>query len=1441
MANVVMSLISIAMAVGSAVQQQRAAKKAKKAAEEAADARKGYEIPVEGEPSNLPLVYGRALLGGVRVFHGTRNGYTYNGSNADKVLQTNANQSSGGTLTTKVWNYDNPVYTTNDDGTLSRRPTLTDEVINYTAGSNGLLNQSRYDDRNGYLTIQQAICQGEIHNLLDIIIDDSRLLTDCDLAGSTDHNRVTTAVRVDFHNNGGADAVGSANFSELKTATFNNIAYANITVKNDRDDPQWSSVPSVQFLVEGKTVRNILGGSLSTEYAYSNNPALCLLDYLLEPISGKNLPLSSIDLDSFEEAAIVCDMLVKNNAAVSGHIWKPTDRSRNVRRRDIPLYECNIVVDTSKTIRTNVEAILATMGDARLLWSGGKYKLQVEYPLSNEQIDIATTITDDDLHMDQTVEIAAPSMDTKLNHCIVKYHNEFNDFREDSVSWPDKTASDSYRGVGGQYYDLQKGSWEHSTAGVLKTNYGVWDGDETTIELGWSFKLDSGVYGGFTLYYNGDITNFVLKDDQGISVIPTSVVTLPDDTSVNLKVDPVSGVEREEITKYFNNEIHYYLGSEDTPEVYNIVINAVNSSLEEEDRVVAATLSKDTSDVTYWSTRAIGYESFEFVHVDNALYSIYLEEDGNIELEAEVFEDGITDYYHALAKAEENVRISRTTDVFSFKYLAKDKFLEPGDYIKFESETLGLGLGDNSLYLKIDKVKLDTDNMMSITATRFDYSQLAWNVEDDAYLTATPLFSAHIPAPRNFAYSTESARVYNSSGKLTWEPVNFYNITNYIVYAYFGGGDLDAYTNSPIFNEIGRTTDAFFILPWFDAPSALYGVRAVSENGRTSKMVFNDSNAAALPTFWGKEVVLSSDVAMFKKFSTGEVLPDSITITSTMSQFNNPHIKWYADEILLENENGATLTVPYFTDTEFKRFRIAVEDDSVMYSAVKDLFYLEVPYLTLGVDNLRVSNSTGDDVTFQTADCQIAWDYPTGTWANLDWLYYYVVRIYAVGQPHTLANVLYEENVGKATVFDLNFDKNSSILSGPLRTFEVTVSAVATDGNEGAETTIVPINYQAGQVTGVETTLLIGGVTVDWNTVEEYDLVGYSIYIGDVSTFVPSVFNKFTSVGKNTLSCPMFLPAGTVFIKVCAFDIFGEDSLVYSVVESVVIDHDIPATNVNEFFEEISKLYKYPVMEAESFSATTYNISWNAHFIYFDGIKYSISAGSTSNQFVYWHVGNGFLSTTADGTIFDGLAKQNGDWQIAKHYPATGAMEIVFNAQANALIGSAMIGVAAVQNVNIGQYIQSDDFYLNPGTNANGWQIDKAGVIRGTGIEIYSPSGNLLLGSGTSIETEWNDLLDTYGTKPANNATRGATIGGTLTGRFTEVTAKSAFGDNGIPGTFIESLAAEKLVAGVFTGFTIQTVDAVGPTTAGIILSGQTLSVYDGVSATPRVKLGFLG
>jgi len=115
-------------------------------------------------------------------------------------------------------------------------------------------------------------------------------------------------------------------------------------------------------------------------------------------------------------------------------------------RATLPLFECNVVIDPETNIRDNLETILETMNSAELIWSNGKYKLLLSYPTNEAGIfagltteEVAQRLITDDIILNDSFSMRWPNASERLNHCTIKFANEGLDFKDDAVSWPNKT------------------------------------------------------------------------------------------------------------------------------------------------------------------------------------------------------------------------------------------------------------------------------------------------------------------------------------------------------------------------------------------------------------------------------------------------------------------------------------------------------------------------------------------------------------------------------------------------------------------------------------------------------------------------------------------------------------------------------------------------------------------------------------------------------------------------------------------------------------------------------------------------------------------------------------------------------------------------------------------------------------------------------------------
>jgi hypothetical protein len=892
----ILAITSFVIAAASAVYQVIQAKKQQAQALAAADARKGYELVSDGAPEFLPIIYGRALVGGVRPFSTTLSTYYYVEPNSQKSLLTGSPGYDSYSYNYKIWGID-----------FNKLIDVSSIVSNQGSGA---LSSSLSGHNNEFLYYQQAMCAAPINRVVDVIIDGSRYIDDPTLGSygkiqatttTKEYTGVKAAMRLDFHYNGGeVDTIMAANCPERNSSYFTNIAYMSGVFRLDRDDPQFNGIPQVQALIEGRKVRWVTNGIISTtalykddaiNYKYTTNPAWCLLDYLLDPISGKRLTLDEVDLDSFEHVAGICGKIVQTNVPVGGKFWKPTVQEPQISTRDLPLYEANILVDTSKPHRDNIESILSTMGDARLIWSGGKYRLSLQYVDTNDQLIIGTTITDTELALGKDVSVAWPDATNRYNFATIRFHNEYEGFKEDSVSWPPKITSNYSQGVGAINYPVGIGSWDDSKAGGrLLNQYNVWNGAGNDVTMTWKLKVPKENAGTYQVIVAGD-------DSIDFSMVDSATNRLVGQVGV-----ASSHVEDSRIITLDLNA---------TKEViYTITITGHNIYNVKVDHKGLAAKIYDSNNIL-WTTRSTSYSSFTNVSDNNAVYLAMLNEDNNIELEVDVFSEGITDTQHALAKAEELVRTSRSAVAYKFTYVITDKYLEPGDYIKLASESLGIGTGPNPLYLRVDASKVVDNDKCEVSATRFDSTQLAWANKADVYIGAPPIYTLEIPQPSALTYSLSPDKIV-ASGTLTVGKVSFANFVGYVFYSHRPGIDATDQNGLPIYNEIGRSSTETFIIPPINAASAFFGVKTLSSNGRMSLLTTTDPfNAVVLHNTWTQNVEIIPTALEFSN-SAGFVTPNDITLNANPFGYINPQYTWY-DGLIPLAVTTSTAVIPKFT------------------------------------------------------------------------------------------------------------------------------------------------------------------------------------------------------------------------------------------------------------------------------------------------------------------------------------------------------------------------------------------------------------------------------------------------------------------------------------------------------------------------------------------------
>ena len=145
------------------------------------------------------------------------------------------------------------------------------------------------------------------------------------------------------------------------SAVGNKLAYIGMRFKweDDTDNrPVWPvGIPTTTLTVRGKRVYDPRNNSV----AWSQNPSLCILDYLMNPIYGRGAAEAGVDMPSFVDSAWYCDQMVDT----------PGGRQKR--------YTLDGIIDTSRSIRENMIDMLATCRGL-LIYSGGKWQLRIDRP-----------------------------------------------------------------------------------------------------------------------------------------------------------------------------------------------------------------------------------------------------------------------------------------------------------------------------------------------------------------------------------------------------------------------------------------------------------------------------------------------------------------------------------------------------------------------------------------------------------------------------------------------------------------------------------------------------------------------------------------------------------------------------------------------------------------------------------------------------------------------------------------------------------------------------------------------------------------------------------------------------------------------------------------------------------------------------------------------------
>jgi len=261
---------------------------------------------------------------------------------------------------------------------------------------------------NTYLYVILALCEGPIYAIDNVYINDV-LSTDSRFSGKVSITKYL----------GGDDQTAdstfiAANIGWTSDHRLRGVAYLAMRFTYDQD-VFGSGVPTVTAIVRGRTVYD----PRSDTTGYSDNPALCLRDYLTNTRYGKGLDTSTIDDTSFGDAADKCEELVSKYTGASG-----TE----------PIFTCNAVLNTANNLFENTKVLLSGMRGI-MPYSNGTYGLIIED-------DYADSF---DFNIDNIIggiSITSTGKSNKYNRVTAKFTNPNANWQLDTITWPEADSAD---------------------------------------------------------------------------------------------------------------------------------------------------------------------------------------------------------------------------------------------------------------------------------------------------------------------------------------------------------------------------------------------------------------------------------------------------------------------------------------------------------------------------------------------------------------------------------------------------------------------------------------------------------------------------------------------------------------------------------------------------------------------------------------------------------------------------------------------------------------------------------------------------------------------------------------------------------------------------------------------------------------------------------------
>ena len=279
--------------------------------------------------------------------------------------------------------------------------------------------------KNEYLNLVCVFCEGEVDAIEEIFFNDIP-------SAQISSERYYIEKYTGSDNQTYSAKLGAEISAWKSTATLSGLCYAYIRLKINKKLDWWQGEPQIKARIRGRKVNDIRTNTV----AYSENPALILLDYLTNTRFGKGGLQGDFDLDSFKVAADYCDIGESYTQTTYRYVYdqesgRVIQMPSGTTTVTTPRMSCNILMSTTKKVLDNVKELRSGCRGL-LIPSAQGFKFLIE------QGGLPVYHFDENNLRKGKVDSQAGDKDSYHNSVTVRYPSKLLNGQYDEVTWPKK-------------------------------------------------------------------------------------------------------------------------------------------------------------------------------------------------------------------------------------------------------------------------------------------------------------------------------------------------------------------------------------------------------------------------------------------------------------------------------------------------------------------------------------------------------------------------------------------------------------------------------------------------------------------------------------------------------------------------------------------------------------------------------------------------------------------------------------------------------------------------------------------------------------------------------------------------------------------------------------------------------------------------------------------